>query len=128
MSTKRVKPPRDFLVADAIAARPQPTPDLLAQAFSRGLRECLTGEQMGLVLERNRRPDMRGCCASHDFCDANMVMLAAYSDLMDLTEAEIDGLELDGVMDLFNAAWDAAKAAEFWDGTPSEGWLARNPG
>lgn len=60
-------------VAEWIAKR-------VAERFDARLRDALTAEEYAEVRRRNRTPEYAGCCASHDFCDANMVMLAAMSD------------------------------------------------
>jgi hypothetical protein len=87
----------------------------LAREFSKVLREWLTPSQMAEVIRRNATPEYADglCCASHDFCDANMAMDAAlrvnYADRMTgdwVTEDD----ELRG---LWNSAWDIAKSNGF---------------
>jgi hypothetical protein len=66
-----------------------------------------------LVLEintRNARPDYAGCCATHDFFDANIGMAEAF---FSVTGGEPDAAsETDAA--LWNAAWTMAKDAGFW--------------
>ena len=65
------------------------------------------------VIRRNALPAYRGCCASHDFSDANMPMLDAFEGatgrplLGEAGMAEAD-------CDLVNAAWEMAKANAFF--------------
>ena len=65
------------------------------------------------VIQRNALPAYRGCCASHDFCDANMPMLAAFERATGRPLLSEDGMA-DGDCDLVNAAWDMAKANAFF--------------
>jgi hypothetical protein len=51
-------------------------------------------------------------CASHDYCDANMVMLAAFAETFDVPDDEVP-LELQSVCDVINAAWSRAKGFGF---------------
>lgn len=48
-----------------------------------------------------------GVCHSHDFCDANMVMLAAYAEVFGVQQIDVDA---DKSLDTFNAAWAYAKS------------------
>lgn len=82
--------------------------EALALAFSRHLRSRLTVEQMAHVVTRNETYAWH-TCASHDFCDANMVMLAAWKETQ---PQEID-LQSDADTLLWNQAWQIAKASEF---------------
>lgn len=78
---------------------------LVAKAFSKLLAEDLGEETMRQVVERNRTPEYRDVCASHDFCDANEVMTEAM---------EAHGLDPFKNVDLWSAAWDEAKQNEFY--------------
>ncbi len=49
----------------------------LAEEFSRLVREELA-EHLEEIIERNRTTLSKSCCATHDFCDANMLMAAAF--------------------------------------------------
>lgn len=51
-----------------------------------------------------------GVCASHDYCDANMVMDEAFTGLFDRSVASTDE-----DCALWNAAWDIAKAEHLTD-------------
>jgi hypothetical protein len=82
----------------------------LAAEFVAVLAEWLTPEEFAEMQRRNvTATDLD--CASHDFCDANMAMDAAFSralgrepDVMDRD----DGAEGPDVA-LWNAAWSTAK-------------------
>jgi hypothetical protein len=51
-------------------------------------------------------------CASHDHCDANVYMLAAFAETFDVPEDEVP-LELQSTCDVINAAWERAKGLGF---------------
>lgn len=55
-----------------------PTADTLALEFSEGLHACLGADKMKEVVQRNRVETAPGCCHSHDFCDANMVLYEVF--------------------------------------------------
>lgn len=89
------------------------TAEALAREFSRIVREEL-GEHLHEIRVRNKRYKREfpnnSICATHDFCDANMLMLEAVSNLTGVPENEID---LEVTMPVMNVAWDMAKAADF---------------
>ena len=94
------------------------TPNAVADRFSAVLREWLTEDEMREVLERNLTPEYTGACATHDFCDANMAMGEA---LQSLGVDPFEGGEIgDAVTDLWNAAWDIARARGFRIGEAKE--------
>ncbi len=76
--------------------------------FARLLRMQLTPREFKLVQQRNANEHRSDCCHSHDFCDANMVMLAAYCQLKGIQENDVD---LEASCEDFNAAWDYAAVA-----------------
>ena len=83
---------------------------LVAQAFSRGLRAFLDEDQMEAINRKNmHNPEYKECCATHDYCDANVVMLNAFESAL--------GTEFDPRQqyhaDLANAAWELAKIHRF---------------
>ena len=89
-----------------------PDVNALAGAFVKELREQLTAEQFAEVVALNGvelNPDV---CHSHDFCDANMVMDAAFNtfgvDPLEYGYTEEDGMSQE-VCNLWNAAWNRAK-------------------
>jgi hypothetical protein len=86
---------------------PNIDPEQLAHAIARKfvalLRVELTPEQFRETKRRNRdRADKRSC-ASHDFCDANMVMADAFRQTG--LEPDVDDGEQCA---LWGTAWDAA--------------------
>jgi hypothetical protein len=102
--------------------------ETIARAFAATIREASNeldienSQTVGtLVLEintKNARPDYAGCCATHDFFDANMGMLAAFEDVTGREPATISETATDAEKsadaDLWNAAWTMAKEAGFW--------------
>jgi hypothetical protein len=83
---------------------------MLARRFTHELRQTLTAEQMAAVLKRNADPAQHpGVCATHDFCDANVCM----GDAFELTEGREPDASSEDDTSLMNAAWNAARAAQF---------------
>lgn len=82
--------------------------DRLASRFSAIVRRDLA-DVLGEVNARNaQRND--STCATHDFCDANMLMDEAFTELFGHSMAD----ELnDRVFAVVNAAWAKAKASGF---------------
>lgn len=81
----------------------------LAAEFSQRLRECLTPEQMAEVNARNQADEF---CHSHDFVDANVVMLEAWHaldpgrDLREITHQPKNASR-------WANAWEIAKVNDF---------------
>lgn len=88
------------------------TPVTVAAAFSTLLRINLGRDVMAEVVRLNATPDYSGCCATHNFCDANVIMLEAVATLKGVDEADVDPCD-DATLDLMNQAWDIAKAEGF---------------
>lgn len=83
---------------------PKMTPaEQLALRFVILIRRCTTAAEYDQILKRNKIVPA-GCCATHDFMDANMVMLEAFEAL---AGREMD-LESDADTALWNAAWEIA--------------------
>ncbi|GIL13717.1 MAG: hypothetical protein BroJett038_24370 [Chloroflexota bacterium] len=97
--------------------RPAALPDeaALAMEFCRILGETLNAEQIAEVVRRNAEEVDSNVCHSHDFCDANVVMHAAFGSfgVDPMASGENDEGMSDEVIALWNAAWDMAKFAEF---------------
>ncbi|MGP9804045.1 hypothetical protein [Paracoccus sp. NSM] len=93
----------------------------LARAFARRLSDALTPEQLEVVNLTNARPENAACCASHDFCDANEVMAAAFQ--------EVHGRKPDPASDddadQWNRAWEAARAGGFRPFQPAKVEITR---
>lgn len=108
--THRYKPP----VEPTAAPTPDPSsisPRLLALEFTKELRRTLDGVTMDEVVRRNAQYREQGTpelCASHEFCDSNVCMIAALEKLGLQVEANDENGNT-----LINAAWGIAKAAEF---------------
>ncbi|ERJ38656.1 hypothetical protein L810_6873 [Burkholderia sp. AU4i] len=83
----------------------------VAIAFCRQLALSLTGAELTQVRERNRVEEIAGVCHTHDFCDANMLMLDAFVEcgLAENPESCIG----DELHPLWNLAWKLAAEAEF---------------
>jgi hypothetical protein len=77
----------------------------LAMSFAQTLIEDLGEEEFQEVRARNATEKYAGCCASHDFCDANMVMWGCFN-----TEIGWD-FDLDSETDVsvWNDAWKLAR-------------------
>jgi hypothetical protein len=92
--------------------KPTKTPPLpadLARAFTRRLARQLSPWQIQRVRARNRRETHPFTCHSHDFCDANDVMAAAFRTLTGRTVNTQTGAD----RALWNAAWALARQSEF---------------
>lgn len=77
--------------------------DHLALRFVVLVRRCTTAFEYAEILKRNKTiPD--GCCATHDFFDANMVMLEAFNAH---AKREMD-LESEADCRLWSRAWKIA--------------------
>lgn len=84
--------------------------ETLAKEFSQALHSLLTPAQMSEVVLRNARETHLGICHTHDFCDANVVLLEVFlSHGMD--PADEGGMDKWG--HLWDGAWNLAKASEF---------------
>lgn len=84
----------------------RPTATALAVAFVAGLEEHLTVAEWREMQRRNRTSVYHGLCASHDFCDSNMVLYDAFVDLHD---RDPDISEGSRDMDEWRSAWTIAK-------------------
>lgn len=86
----------------------------LANEFSSVLRCWLTREEMREVQTRNASMTYTNCCASHDFCDANMAMWEAFRVVFG-RESDVggDSKESEADIAIWNCAWDRAKKQGF---------------
>lgn len=79
----------------------------LADAFSEELSKILSNEQLLTIDTENiKRKD--NTCASHDYCDPNECMLAAYKTVF-LEDFDFD----DEGLSVMNPAWTLAKERGF---------------
>lgn len=88
--------------------------EALAAAFVADLRVCLTGDQWDEIRARNALSTYQGCCASHDFVDANMNMAAAFEKVTG-REPQTDS---DGDAALWNEAWAIARRGALAEQAP----------
>jgi hypothetical protein len=88
----------------------------LAREFARLIRRDYTPAQLAVVRSRNRELRLTDphCCATHDFYDANMIMLEACANVSGVPESKHDFGD-EALCAVVNEAWDLAKAAEFRD-------------
>jgi len=82
--------------------------ELLAAAFAGVLRGWLTDDEWQTMRQRNaERPEGESWCASHDYCDANMAMDAAFKlNGMPALDATLEHPDCDN----WNAVWAIADA------------------
>ena len=81
-----------------------PSVDEVARRFDAVLREWLNEAEYTEMLRRNRTAAYKDCCASHDFCDANMAMLEVFNGFG--IDTETIGEDNPSTA-LWNAAWNA---------------------
>jgi hypothetical protein len=77
--------------------------DRLAATFLRQLRKEVTAAQYREIRRRNATESNPAICHSHDFCDANMSMLAAFAS------EGLDMPETDEAERAWGRVWDRAK-------------------
>jgi hypothetical protein len=90
---------------------------ILGVAFTARCVEAFTADQMAEVKRRNVDHADDGACATHDFADANMIMLDAFFQTMGHEPGFLDGTDEKGIpspeteadIALWNAAWEWAK-------------------
>lgn len=92
-----------------------PTADALARKFAENLKEDIGDAALAEVVRRNGDAsyDETGSCASHDFCDANMTMLASLMDF-GFTDDEVFESDENPLIAVWNEAWDLAKKNNFY--------------
>lgn len=86
------------------------TTQIIATKFVATLREWLTAEEFAEMKVLNETdPTYKGdCCASHDFCDANVAMADAFAEVMG---HQVDG-DNEADCKVWNDAWELARAQE----------------
>lgn len=93
----------------------------VARAFSKVLRNWLTPEEMTQVIAANKAERNPNICHTHDYCDANMAMCAAFEKVLGATEDEVCELVCSGsetvggtrATQIWSAAWRIAAANEY---------------
>jgi len=86
------------------------TTEQIARKFSDIIKSWLTPSELDEVILRNKEPKYAECCATHDFCEANMAMFDAMHAVLGV-ELEMENQDQEK---LFHEAWTAAKAANFY--------------
>jgi hypothetical protein len=81
----------------------------LAGKFSEALLQEVGEETLAEINYRNSLPEHRWRCATHDFCDSNMIMAAAFYELRGY---EIEFIDHEDML-LWGAAWSLARADRF---------------
>jgi hypothetical protein len=85
--------------------------DTIARAFIAEFQASHSAQQCTEVDARNAAEESENVCHSHDFCDANMVMDAAWLSLFG--RSMCDHADQEAATALWNAAWDRAKEIGF---------------
>lgn len=88
----------------------------LAAAFWDEIRRAFTKPEIAKIRRRNRAYDAAGsdACATHDFCDANEIMLAAFQREFCRQPLFLDDVGEDAAhpdFDLWNRAWERTRTA-----------------
>jgi hypothetical protein len=86
------------------------TKEELAKKFSKLLCDEIGKFKVCRVNKRNSKETNSQICHSHDFCDANQVMI----DAAELSEAELN--DIDNLWEHFGEAWTLAKQNQFYLG------------
>lgn len=105
-------------------AMPRPIDDVgarLAATFADGIIEAVTAGELAEIRKRNAAAGggLNMQCATHDFLDANMTMLAAFQEVLgrdprwpsDVDEGKCTEAESDADFALIESAWVRAQAA-----------------
>lgn len=86
----------------------------LAKKFAELLLKEIGPEDFKKVVELNKDEKDENICHSHDFCDANMIMDAAFkANGVDMSKYHGSLFNPDFV-DTWNASWDLAKANDMF--------------
>jgi hypothetical protein len=88
----------------------------LAVGFSKVLHEWLTPAEMKKVVKQNaawKGTKFDNCCASHNYCDANMAMLEAWVNLFGFEPRFLNDPDDENSLQLCSEAWDLAKDSGF---------------
>ena len=85
---------------------------IIALQFARMLTELLGPHTMRAIVERNASEPHPDVCHSHDYCDANMVMMDAFRALG--FDCSSDPEEDSGIGFVWDESWAIAKYAQFY--------------
>ena len=89
-----------------------PTPENIAEEFRKVIAEWLGEDTRRTIDLVNKIPSNAGTCATHNFCDANAAMLEAFENF-GIDPLPEDEAKREEMADLWNRAWDIAKAKGF---------------
>lgn len=84
----------------------------LALGFAQALCTALSPTELSEAVHKNRTPEYAEACASHDYCDANMVMEQAFVTVFERPFL-YEGEPFDEDTLVWNSAWNIARRAEF---------------
>lgn len=82
---------------------------MLSARFNEIVNREFSVEQLIEVNAKNKTDEYIGCCGTHDYCDANMLMDEAFTEVIG---REVDVLSEDDCQ-LWSDAWDLSKDNEF---------------
>lgn len=113
------------MIPTAFTTQPDGTPlhDLfvkrVAIRFSANLRKAIGEGNLETVIRRNtEEPEGSGVCHSHDFCDANIFMSAAFCEMLGADDPDDDGFLLvmgsKSMVRAWNDAWAMARRYDFY--------------
>ena len=106
VAAERAEPVAPATMADKIK---------LARAFGSDMQAALSPRQFRTMCDANKaEPEDSGVCHSHDYVDANMVMLAAFEATFGREPAFLSDSNKTVDLVLWNDAWAIAKAADFF--------------
>ena len=84
----------------------------LAAAFTNVVWEWTTPTELAEIKRRNATPEYAGCCATHDFFDANMAMEQAFRQTFGRSPVPAEGEMAEADIAAWNAAWDIARKSD----------------
>jgi len=99
---------RHLQACDEVEERYQEDHREVARSFCNLIAECLAAEQMHEVVARNAAETNPNVCHTHDFCDANLLMVDALKG-QGLSSHIDDGYS----HAVWDGAWSLAKAVGF---------------
>lgn len=81
----------------------------VSNKFSKLINESFSKKELKETIAKNKTAEYENCCATQDYCDANMIMDEAFTQVIG---HEID-LQNDEDLQIWNEAWDLSKASDF---------------
>lgn len=83
---------------------------LIADKFSKNLIDSLDDHEIQSIIQLNNTEHYSTCCATHNYCDANMPMSDAFEEVVG---REINLQSEEDIM-LWNMAWKRARDNDFY--------------